>query len=65
VGPDKPSLILLISATAEEILSPTAKQFLTQNPGLTLQFLTSGENVNFSRWEADLAQRPKRGRMIL
>ena len=28
-----------------------------QNPGLTLQFLTSSENVKFSRWEADLAIR--------
>ena len=26
-------------------------------PGLTLQFLTSSENVKFSRWEADLAIR--------
>ena len=32
-------------------------QFLVQNPGLTLQFLTSSENVKFSRWEADLAIR--------
>ena len=31
--------------------------FLVQNPGLTLQFLTSSENVKFSRWQADLAMR--------
>jgi DNA-binding transcriptional LysR family regulator len=45
------------NAVAEEVLSPRAGQFLRQNPGLTLQFLTSSENVKFSRWEADLAIR--------
>ena len=45
------------NAVAEEILSPRAGQFLTRNPGLTLQFLTSAENVKFSRWEADMAIR--------
>jgi DNA-binding transcriptional LysR family regulator len=39
------------------VLSPRAGHFLVQNPGLTLQFLTSSENVKFSRWEADLAIR--------
>lgn len=42
---------------AEEVLSPRASDFLRANPGLTLQFLTSSENVKFSRWEADLAIR--------
>ena len=45
------------NAVAEEVLSPRAGAFLLQNPGLTLQFLTSSENVKFSRWEADLAIR--------
>jgi DNA-binding transcriptional LysR family regulator len=45
------------NAVAEQILSPSAGQFLSRNPGLTLQFLTSAENVRFSRWEADLAIR--------
>ena len=52
------------SLTAEEILSPRAAVFLADNPGLTLQFLTSNQNVNFSRWEADLAirlRRPEKG----
>jgi DNA-binding transcriptional LysR family regulator len=49
---------------AEEVLSPRAGRFLAENPGLTLQFLTSNENVNFSRWEADLAirlRKPEKG----
>jgi DNA-binding transcriptional LysR family regulator len=45
------------NAVAEEILSPRAGPFLARNPGLTLQFLTSTENVKFSRWEADIAIR--------
>lgn len=52
------------NSVAEEILAPRAAPFLAANPGLTLQFLTSRENVNFSRWEADLAVRlrkPERG----
>jgi DNA-binding transcriptional LysR family regulator len=52
------------NAVAEEILSPRAGRFLGENPGLTIQFLTSGENVKFSRWEADLAirlRKPDRG----
>jgi DNA-binding transcriptional LysR family regulator len=45
------------NAVAEEVLSPRAGAFLMHNPGLTLQLLTSSENVRFSRWEADLAIR--------
>src|SRR5262249_1771093 len=49
---------------AEEILAPRAARFLRANPGLTLQIKASEENINFSRWEADLAVRlrkPDRG----
>lgn len=49
---------------AEEILAPRTAPFLRANPGLTLQIKASEENVNFSRWEADLAVRlrkPARG----
>jgi DNA-binding transcriptional LysR family regulator len=63
-GPVGRFRIASTNTMAEEILSPRAGQFLTKNPGLTLQFLTSSENVNFSRWEADLAVRlrkPDRG----
>jgi len=45
------------NAVAEEVLSPRVGAFLAQNPGLTVEFLTSSENVKFSRWEADLAIR--------
>ena len=56
-GPVGRLRIASTNAVAEEVLSPRAGQFLRQNPGLTLQFLTSSENVKFSRWEADLAIR--------
>jgi DNA-binding transcriptional LysR family regulator len=45
------------NAVAEEILSPRAAELLTVNPGLSVQFLTSSENVKFSRGQADLAIR--------
>jgi DNA-binding transcriptional LysR family regulator len=45
------------NAVAEEILSPRAAKLLTANPGISVQFLTSSENVKFSRWQADLAIR--------
>ncbi len=48
------------NGVAEEILSPRTSQLLAQNPGLALQFLTSSENVKFSRWQADLAIRLKK-----
>src|SRR6266567_1466928 len=62
VGESLPGLtgrfrIASTNAVAEEILSPRTARFLTQNPGLALQFLTSSENVKFSRWQADLAIR--------
>jgi DNA-binding transcriptional LysR family regulator len=56
-GPIGRFRIASTNTIAEEILSPRASRLLTQNPGLTLQFLTSSENVKFSRWEADLAIR--------
>jgi DNA-binding transcriptional LysR family regulator len=49
---------------AEEFLSPRAGEFLARNEGLMLQFLTSSENVKFSRWEADFAirlRKPEKG----
>lgn len=56
-GPVGRLRIAATNAVAEEVLSPHASEFLRANPGLTLQFLTSSENVRFSRWEADLAIR--------
>jgi DNA-binding transcriptional LysR family regulator len=69
VGETLPGLVGRIriastQAVAEEILAPGAAAFLAQHPGLTLQFLTSAENVRFSRWEADLAirlRKPEKG----
>jgi DNA-binding transcriptional LysR family regulator len=45
------------NSMAEELLAPRAGALLVRNPGLALQFLTSSENVKFSRWAADLAIR--------
>jgi DNA-binding transcriptional LysR family regulator len=45
------------NSVAEDILAPRASMLLEKNPGLSLQFLTSSENVKFARWEADLAIR--------
>jgi DNA-binding transcriptional LysR family regulator len=56
--------IACTNTIAEEFLSPRAAEFLARNEGLTLQFLTSSENVKFSRWEADVAirlRKPERG----
>jgi DNA-binding transcriptional LysR family regulator len=52
------------SSIAEEVLALRAGELLMRHPSLTLQFLTSSENVRFSRWEADLAirlRKPDRG----
>ena len=49
--------IATTNSLAEEILAPASAQLLVRNPGLALQFMTSGQNVNFARWEADLAVR--------
>jgi DNA-binding transcriptional LysR family regulator len=48
------------NAVAEEILAPRAGGLLARHPGLGLQFLTSSENVKFSRWQADFAIRLKK-----
>jgi DNA-binding transcriptional LysR family regulator len=56
-GPVGRLRIASTNTVAEAVLSPRASDFLRAHPGLTLQFLTSSENVKFSRWEADLAIR--------
>jgi DNA-binding transcriptional LysR family regulator len=56
-GPTGRFRIACTNSIAEEILAPATSQFLAQNAGLALQFLTSSQNVKFSRWEADLAIR--------
>ena len=60
--------IATTNSLAEEILGPKSAELLVCNPGLTLQFMTSGQNVNFSRWEADLAVRlrkPEKGNFTI
>jgi DNA-binding transcriptional LysR family regulator len=60
--------IATTNSLAEEILAPAAAQLLVRNPGLVLEFTTSGQNVNFSRWEADLAVRlrkPNKGNFAI
>ena len=55
-------------SVAAGLLAPRAAAFLKDNPGLTLRILTSTENVNFSRWEADLAvrlQKPAKGDFVI
>jgi DNA-binding transcriptional LysR family regulator len=56
-GPTGRLRIASTHVVAEELLAPRAAAFLRDHPGLTLQFLTSSENVKFSRWQADLAIR--------
>jgi len=56
-GPGGRFRIASTNAVAEEILSPRTARFLTDHPGLILQFLPSSDNVKFSRWQADLAIR--------
>jgi len=56
-GPSGRFRIASTHAIAEEVLAPSAGRFLAAHPGLSLQFLTSPENVKFSRWEADFAIR--------
>jgi DNA-binding transcriptional LysR family regulator len=41
-------------------LSPRVAGLLAKHPGLSLQFLTSSENVKFSHWRADFAVRLKK-----
>lgn len=51
-----------------DILAPNVPAFLSAHPELELEFLTSTENVDFSRWEADLAirlKRPDRGNFLI
>ncbi|WP_421722909.1 LysR family transcriptional regulator [Bauldia sp.] len=60
--------IATTDSIATEVLAPNAPSFLGDHPGLSLEFMASTENVNFSRWEADIAIRlgkPERGDFIV
>jgi DNA-binding transcriptional LysR family regulator len=73
IGQDTPGVtgrfrIASTVAIAEEVLSPRAGVFLLRNPGLTLHFLSSAENVSFSRWQADIAirlRKPAKGNFTI
>lgn len=50
------------------LLAPRLAQFLGQNPDISLEFSVSTENVDFSRWEADIAirlRRPEKGDFVV
>lgn len=50
------------------LLAPRLAEFLGQSPDISLEFFVSTENVDFSRWEADIAirlQRPEKGDFVL
>ncbi|MDR3468381.1 MAG: LysR family transcriptional regulator [Xanthobacteraceae bacterium] len=49
--------IAATNIVAEDILAPRLEGFLARHPGMTLQLLTSSDNVKFSRWQADFAIR--------
>ncbi len=60
--------IATTDSLAVEVLAPKAAPFLTKHPGLSIEFMASTENVNFSRWEADLAVRfrkPDKGDFVI
>jgi len=52
--------IAATNVVAEDILAPRLEAFLARHPGVTLQLLTSSDNVKFSRWQADFAVRLKK-----
>lgn len=60
--------IAMTDSVATEVLAPNLPALLAAHPGLTIDFLASTENVNFSRWEADLAirlRKPEKGDFVI
>jgi DNA-binding transcriptional LysR family regulator len=67
VVPERRRIAATDSITSE-LLAPASVSFLERNPNLAIDFLVSTENVDFSRWEADLAirlTRPEKGNFIM
>ncbi len=67
-GPTGNIRVASTHSIAEDFLAPHLAGFLAANPGISLELKISNENVNFSRWEADLAIRlgkPARGAFII
>lgn len=68
VGVSERIRIAATDSITAQVLAPKAARFLTKNPRVALDFLVSTENVDFSRWEADLAirlKRPDKGDFII
>jgi len=60
--------IATTDSIAAEILAPKLAPFLEAHPGLAVDVLASTENVNFSRWGADIAVRfskPDKGDFVI
>ena len=60
--------IATTDSIAAELLAPRLPEFLTAHPAMSIDFLASTQNVNFSRWEADLAVRlskPDKGDFVI
>lgn len=70
-APDRPVERRRIAATdsvSTYLIAPYIAGFLNQNRGLAIEFLASTANVDFSRWEADIAirlGRPERGDFVV
>ncbi len=67
-GPVGQIRIAATDSVAVGVLAPGMAGFLSAHPGLKLRILTSTENVNFSRWQADLAIRlrqPEKGDFLM
>lgn len=52
--------IAATDSVAVHVLGPRTVDLLTAHPGLSVSFMASTENVDFSRWQADFAVRFKR-----
>lgn len=60
--------IATTDSIASEILAPQVGSLLEAHPNLGIDFLASTENVNFSRWAADIAVRfgkPEKGDFLI
>ena len=60
--------IAATDSIAAEVLAPKLAPLLAEHPGLSVEFLVSTRNVNFSRWEADIAVRlakPDKGDFVI
>ncbi len=70
-GTDLPAERRRIAATDSMsacLFAPRLPSFLAENPGIAVDLLASTENIDFSRWQADVAvrlRRPEKGDFVL